>query len=187
MLDAEHRLLWVGGGWDEFALSNSGSAATANEVLSTSLLSHIADEPTRQALLSMIEVVREVQQPLRIDYRCDSPTMLRRYLLTIQPMRDNRLLLVHDLRDARTFETQIGLWSHVPTAIDCKCSFCCSVSLDGAPYVGPETLGYQHPAEVRLTLCPGCVANIAETVLSLREHRKPNTADSGVYGPGQDN
>lgn len=186
MLDTEHRLLWVGGEWDEFALSNSGSGAVVNEVLTTSLLSHIADEPTRKAVISMIDAVREVQEPLRIDYRCDSPTMLRRFLLTIQPMRDNRVLLVHDLRDARSFDMPIGLWTYVPDAPDCKCSFCCSVSLDGMPYVPAETLGYQHPAEVRLTLCPVCVATIAETVLSLREHRKPNTVDSGQYGPGQD-
>ena len=101
VLDPELRLIWVGGEWDEFALSNSGSNAIANAVLSTSLLGHISDEPTRRATVQMIEAVQEVQAPLRIDYRCDSPSMLRRFLMTIQPMRDNRVLIVHDLRDAR--------------------------------------------------------------------------------------
>lgn len=183
VLDPELRLIWVGGEWDEFALSNSGSNAIANAVLSTSLLGHISDEPTRRATVQMIEAVQEVQAPLRIDYRCDSPAMLRRFLMTIQPMRDNRVLIVHDLRDARTFDRPLGLWTFDPAAPDCKCSFCCAVSLDEGPYLPPETLGHLHPAEVRLTLCPACVARIAETVLSLREKRQPNIVASGSYGP----
>ena len=53
VVDEEFRLLWIGGEWDEAALANGGSDARSNEVLSTSLLSHITDEPTRRATQAM--------------------------------------------------------------------------------------------------------------------------------------
>ncbi len=158
VLDPELRLLWVGGEWDEFALENSAPKARANEVLSTSLLSHIADRPTQGAVQSLIGAVQEMQAPLRIDYRCDSPTMLRRFQLTVQPMKDGRILMVHDLRDARSFDTPRGPWHHHEGAEAEKCSFCCAVHLPDRPWTAPEDLTVPHPADVAFTICPDCNA-----------------------------
>ncbi len=183
VLDTEYRLLWIGGDWDEFALRNGGTAARSNEVLSTSLLKQIADEPTKRAVVRLIEAVRAMQQPLRIDYRCDSPTIRRRFQLTIQPMKDARVLLVHDLRDAYSFDRPIAPWQFDPAAPDCKCSFCCAVSLSDGPWTPAEALADQHPRAVRYTMCPDCEASVAEAVQSLRDKRKPRNPVTGGFGP----
>ena len=168
VLDDQYRLLWVGGDWDDFALANGGRSAKANEVLSTSLFAHILDASTRRAMTVVIEAVREARLPLKVDYRCDSPTVLRRFQLTIQPMKENRVLLVHDLRDARSFERPLTAWTYDPDATEVKCSFCCAVQ-HGSDWIAPEDLETPHPAVVRYRLCPACEAGIDEAVVRLRD------------------
>ena len=183
VVDDSFRLLWIGGEWDEAALANGGSDARSNEVLSTSLLSHITDEPTRRATQAMAEAVQDTQTALRIDYRCDSPTLKRRYLMTIQPMKDHRVLFVHDLRDVQSFPVSFAPWKHKAGAEALKCSFCCSVSLPDLDWTPPEVLTEPHPDVVDFTLCPACEARITEAVAALRDGRKPDVSTTGGYGP----
>ena len=140
VVDDSLRLLWIGGEWDEFALANGGSNARSNEVLSTSLLAHITDGLTRDATAAMAKAVKDTHEALRIDYRCDSPTLMRRYLMTIQPMKDDRVLFVHDLRDVQTFANAVVHWRFRAGAGDLKCSFCCSVRMTDSDWTPPEEL-----------------------------------------------
>jgi hypothetical protein len=183
VVDDSFRLLWIGGEWDESALANGGSDARSNEVLSTSLFEHIVDEPTRRATQAMAEAVQDTHQALRIDYRCDSPTLKRRYLMTIQPMKDNRVLFVHDLRDVQSFPTSFSPWRHEVGVPELKCSFCCSVRLPDTDWTPPEALAAPHPEVVDFTLCPNCEARITEAVAALRDGRKPGLSTTGGYGP----
>jgi len=183
VLDTQYRILWVGGDWDEFALANAGEAARSNEVLSTCLLTHIVDQPTADAVVRLVDVVRASQAPLRIDYRCDSPTMLRRYQMTIQPMRDDRVLLVHDLRDARTFHQPLTHWKYRKDAHHLKCSFCCSVGTGSGEWTLPENLTGPHPEEVAYTMCPSCSGRVDEAISSLVANRSPKNPVTGGFGP----
>lgn len=183
VLDTQYRILWVGGDWDEFALANSGGLARSNEVLSTSLLKHIADQPTADAVTRLVDVVRSTQLPLRIDYRCDSFSMLRRYQLTIQPMRDDRVLLVHDLRDARTFDQPLTHWKHRSNANHSKCSFCCSVQTAPDQWTPPEDLTEPHPDFVAYTMCPACSERVEDAIGSLLTNSTPKNPVTGGFGP----
>lgn len=183
MLDDQFRLLWIGGDWDELAVSKGNGPVRSNDVLSTSYLSHIADEPTKRAVVSLIEAVLAKQEPLRIDYRCDRNSMMRRFQLTIQPMRDHRVLLVHDLRDAQTFDLPAGQWRHDDAAETQKCSFCCSVRAGEGPWVPAESLGADHPEHVCYTMCPDCEARVEDAVTSLRANREPKNPVTSGFGP----
>lgn len=184
VLDEEFRLLWVGGDWDEFALSNGGEKARSNEVLSTSLLTHIVDGDTRRVTRSIVEAVVEMQEPFRIDYRCDSPAVMRRFHMTVQPMKDNRVLVVHDLRDARTFDPPLTPWRHDPQAPDFKCTFCHAVRQEDGPWHPPETLAENHPTAVSFTVCEPCEALVDEALQALRANRKPSGQLTKGFGPG---
>lgn len=186
VLDPDSRILWIGGEWDEFALSNGGSSAQSNKVLATPLANHVAGGETRAALARMIDAVRAVQGPLRIDYRCDSPTLLRRFQLTIQPMKDNRVLMVHDLRDARSFDQALPHWHADDAAEARKCSFCGAVHQLGRGWNFAEDLGAEHPTAVDYVICPACAAQIDEVVSSLHQRRAPGIATTGGFGPGED-
>ena len=183
VLDAKFRLLWLGGDWEGFALANGGTTALSDDVLATSLLDHIVDEATRDAMIGLIEAVLETQDVLRIDYRCDSNIMLRRYQLTIQPMKDKRVLLVHDLRHAQSFSEPLGVWKNDQAAPARKCSFCCSVSGPSGQWLPPEQLSSPHPPDVAFTICPNCDNRVQESIAALRAKRKPKIAVTGGYGP----
>lgn len=154
-------MLWVGGEWDEFALQNAGKGSTANAVLSTSLLAHIAGDVTRRMTARLIDTVLTTRRPLRLEYRCDSPSMARKFLLTIQPMKDDRALMVHDLRDAWHFSPPLRPWRHDANAPDCKCSFCGDVRLEGTTvWETCDELRERHPTAVTYDVCQNCRAAI---------------------------
>ena len=131
VVDSEYRVLWVGGEWDEFALSGGANSAMSNAVLSTSVMAHIAGAETRAETAKMIEAVLQHKRTLRLEYRCDSPSMARKFLMTIQPMKDDRALMVHDLKDAWHYSPPLNRWHYDPSAKDVKCSFCGDVRLNG--------------------------------------------------------
>lgn len=157
VVDSSLRLLWIGGDWDDFARKNAGEGAVANAVLTTPLTSHITDIRTADKVAQMIQVVLDTKKPLRMEYRCDSPDEMRRFRLTIQPMKDDRAVMVHDLRDAITLENPMQVWSFHPNARDLKCSMCGGIHLDGA-WVDPLESHVPHPTTVCYTMCEGCEA-----------------------------
>lgn len=163
VVDSSLRVLWVGGDWDDFALSNDGKACVANSVLSTPLTAHISDVRTADAVAEMVRAVLKQQRPLKVEYRCDSPAEIRRFRMTIQPMKDGRVLMVHDLRDAEIISVPLVPWRFDPMADALKCSMCCSVSV-GSDWVDPVVLGQDHPRDVAFTLCPSCGGRIEKAI-----------------------
>jgi hypothetical protein len=182
VIDPQLRILWVGGEWDEFSFDNEGPEARAAAVLSSRVDQHIAGKETREAIASLISTVRESQHELKLDYRCDSPKMLRRYQLTVQPMKEGRVLMVHDLRDAEVFARPHGVFHYNPDAKAEKCSFCCSVREGQGAWVPAEDLT-THPREVAYRICPTCQANIAESIAASRNKRKAGRPVVNGFGP----
>lgn len=188
VVDSEYRLLWVGGEWDEFALQNAAQQSLANHVLSTSLMSHIAGDETRQLTAKLIETVLRTKRPLRLEYRCDSPSLARSYLLTIQPMKDERALMVHDLKDAWHFSPPLNIWHYDPNARDCKCSFCGNVRLDGGPHwTSCDDIGERHPTHVVYEVCHSCREAVAEAIARVLagEEVVPVVDGESIPAPGR--
>ena len=183
VLDNELRLLWVGGDWDSFAQANGGPQSQMNDVLATQLRDHISDAETAKAVTELVSAVQEKHRELRIDYRCDSPVQLRRFQMTIQPMKDGRVLLVHDLRDARTFDQPLTPWQTDPHSDACKCSFCCAVKQGAGRWTAPESLNGTHPPLVRYTLCPDCTENIRAAISEVLTGQKPKVPVTRGFGP----
>ncbi|RYI35787.1 MAG: hypothetical protein EON48_00610 [Acetobacteraceae bacterium] len=165
VVDTEYRLLWVGGEWDEFALQNAAQQSLANNVLSTTLMAHIAGEQTRKLTARLIDTVLDTKRPLRVEYRCDSPSMARLFLLTIQPMKDGRALMVHDLKDAWHFSPPLNMWHYDPQAKDCKCSFCGDIRFGQATeWTSCDDIGDRHPTHVSYEVCLSCQEAVADAV-----------------------
>lgn len=165
VVDSEYRVLWVGGEWDEVALNGGASSATSNAVLSTSVMSHIAGSVTRAETARMIDAVLQHKRTLRLEYRCDSPSMARKFLMTIQPMKDDRALMVHDLRDAWHFSPPLNRWHYDSAAEDVKCSFCGDVRLSGTgDWTSCDDIGERHPTHVTYEICDRCALSIDKAV-----------------------
>lgn len=188
VVDTEYRLLWVGGEWDEFALQNAAQHALANHVLSTSLMSHIAGDDTRKVTARLIDTVLETKRPLRVNYRCDSPSMARSYQLTIQPMKDNRALMVHDLKDAWHFSPPLNIWHYDPNARDCKCSFCGNIRFAGdADWTNCDDIGERHPTYVFYEICNCCQSVVRDAIdkVLAGEVFIPVLEDEAIVEPSQ--
>ncbi|MFN4202434.1 MAG: hypothetical protein ACK4GM_05215 [Tabrizicola sp.] len=169
VVDSEYRVLWVGGEWDEFALNGGANSATSNAVLSTSILAHIAGAETRAETAKMIDAVLQHKRTLRLEYRCDSPSMARKFLMTIQPMKDDRALMVHDLKDAWHYSPPLNRWHYDPSAKDVKCSFCGNVRLQGeADWTSCDDIGERHPTHVTYDVCQACMEAIDRAVEEVR-------------------
>jgi hypothetical protein len=182
VVDRSLRILWVGGDWDEFALENQGPAAVANRVLSTRLDDHIVGEDSKAAWNAILETVFETQKEVKLDYRADSPHKLRRVQLSVRPMKDDRVLMVHDLRDVQSFVKPFGNWHYRHDANCSKCSFCNSVRHDGGQWIAPEALE-NHPTAVRYVVCETCLARIEEAISATRENRRPQRVLVNGFGP----
>lgn len=188
VVDTEFRLLWVGGEWDEFALQNAAQHALANDVLSTSLMAHIAGDETRRLTADLINTVLKTKRPLRLQYNCDSPSMARVFQLTIQPMKDDRALMVHDLKDAWHFSPPLNRWHYDPTARDCKCSFCGKVCFgDTADWISCDDIGDRHPSHVTYEVCPSCRGAVAEVIEKVLQADVfgPSISEVNLPSPGQ--
>lgn len=177
VVDGEYRVLWVGGEWDEFALNGGANGALSNAVLSTSVMAHIAGEDTRAETRRMIDTVLKHKRTLRLEYRCDSPSMARKFLMTIQPMKDGRALMVHDLKDAWHFSPPLNRWHYDSTARDAKCSFCGSVRLGHETvWTRCDDIGERHPTAVTYDICEPCrraIDHAVETVVLGVEAHAP--------------
>jgi hypothetical protein len=138
-------------------------AATANRVLSTKLTGHVTDIETADKVAEMVDTVLKVKRPLRMEYRCDSPEEVRRFRLTIQPLKDDRALMVHDLHDAMRLDTPMEPWSFDPSGKEVKCSMCSRVHLP-IGWTDPADLSFPHPQRVRYGMCPQCTTR-ADTAI----------------------
>lgn len=186
VVDSEYRLLWVGGEWDEFALQNAAQHALANHVLSTSLMAHIAGDETRRLIAQLIETVLSTKRPLRLDYRCDSPNMARAFLLTIQPMKDGRALMVHNLTDAWHFSPPLNQWHYDPNAQHAKCSFCGDIRFSAKrDWTSCDDIGERHPTHVAYEVCSVCQDKVAEAIEQVLVGDDPGMAidDTPILGP----
>lgn len=169
VVDSEYRVLWVGGEWDEFALNGGANSAVSNAVLSTSVMAHIAGSETRAETARMIDAVLQHKRTLRLEYRCDSPSMARKFMMTIQPMKDDRALMVHDLKDAWHYSPPLNRWHYDPSARDVKCSFCGNVRLEGETHwTSCDDIGERHPTHVTYDICQSCIEAIDRAVEEVR-------------------
>lgn len=119
---------------------------------------HVADvahrrDETRQLVARLVETVLRTKRPLRVEYRCDLPSMARAYLLTIQPMKEERALMVHDLKDAWHFSPPLNMWHYDPNSRDCKCSFCGNIRFGVSDWTSCDDIGERHPAFVVYEVC----------------------------------
>lgn len=77
-IDADDRLCFVNDAWLAFAQEN-GWRISADAVLGSPMMSHVAGAETRHIYRLLVDRVREAARPARFHYRCDSPG-LRRYM-----------------------------------------------------------------------------------------------------------
>jgi hypothetical protein len=116
----------VGGGWDRFALDNGATGALSENVLGQSLFASIEGEEVRALLRALIERVRTSGRPAKKMYRCNSPSELRLYTMTLTPLAGGALQVMHEPAEITLLNRVVPFEYHLrPTSASVpRCSFC---------------------------------------------------------------
>lgn len=146
----------VGGPWDTFALENSGDDAIAANILGTSLWSNISGDIAKMFTQSALDYARVSNEPVELDYFCDSPTEIRhaRMKLTAEP--DGSVLLEHRFLSAtpgsRRRNAARGRRWTPPLK---RCILCKHVQVDG-DWVPADSLAPGQEKNLFHTYCNDC-------------------------------
>lgn len=125
-IDRDDHLVEVDENWLEFAVQNAAPVNLRPEnVLGTSLWSHIRDETLRAMYEHLIRTVRESGESAEFDFRCDSP-LLRRYMrMTVSPLPADAIQFVSTTM--KTAKRDAGLTARAAFAGNrhvIRCSVC---------------------------------------------------------------
>jgi ActR/RegA family two-component response regulator len=174
-IDRSGVISWVNDAWLSFAREN-GWAVARQDVIGTKLTTHIADLETRYLHSLIAERMREQHRPLRLDFRCDSPTRRRfmrmeiiydrfadeieyRSWLLREEVRAPVALL--DSRNANRADTRLAV-----------CGWCNRVEADGRwveVEVAVDLLGLFGDSplpQLQHVICPMCSLRLREHVLT---------------------
>jgi hypothetical protein len=135
-LDHLDCIVEVSGEWDRVAKENDGAAVVADRVLGTKLYAHVADEPSRMFVWTMLDAVRKLHRPSVKLYRCDSPGQKRHMEMTISPLSGGGLLVQHRLIRVEKQPLRVRLIGHAGTvggrSLLLRCTMCAKLKVDGA-------------------------------------------------------
>lgn len=162
-VDADDRIVEVGGEWDRFARENDGSAVLTERVLGTRLFTHITGEATRLLVLTLFDAARMLEKPIVRTYRCDGPGCKRHMEMRISPQPSATLMLEHRL--VKVEEAPLGARFSYETrpspTTTVRCSMCNRLKASGGwnelelePSVARLAPGSR--AAVIYGICPDC-------------------------------
>lgn len=161
VLDANDRIVEVGGQWDAFALENEAPHLAGRAVIGTSLMDHIIGTETRMFLQALLQRARLLQRPKVVPYRCDSATLKRFMCMEIRPSIDGTLRIEHRQLYTEPYAVPLRLASADNRSLLPRCSMCNRLRI-GTQWMDPGIAGTSLPssAERRLPvhecMCPDC-------------------------------
>ena len=94
LVDATGTIRYVNEAWVDFAAENGASHLDIEAVTNTSLFDYIEDRTTRQLYDVLHNRVLKTRGPVRIPFRCDSPT--RRRLMEMELRMEDGLIGYHN-------------------------------------------------------------------------------------------
>ena len=164
-IDQDDRIVDVDTWWLAFAKENSAAELNESAVLGRSVWNFISDDPTRALYREIHRYVRCSGNPVRVPFRCDSPTLQRYMQLTISKHHDEHLqyesVLLRALPQHRL--TALDPQQQRSDSVLTMCSFCKRSLIEPAGWLELENIALQlrlyHQQQVpdlRYTVCPAC-------------------------------
>ncbi len=164
-LDEANVIVCVDHWWLAFAQENNAAGLNENTVVGRALWDFIADEPTRMLYQEINDHVRASGNPIKVPFRCDSPTLQRYMQLTISKQANGKLLYESALLRAVPQRRLAVLDSQQKrsNAFLTMCSFCKRTLIEPSGWLAMEDISLnlrmydkQTVPELRYTVCPDC-------------------------------
>jgi hypothetical protein len=144
-LDKQDRIVEVGGDWDRVARENDGTEVVADRIIGTKLYAHVADEPSRMFVWTMLDSVRKLFRPSVKLYRCDCPDFKRQMEMTILPETGGGLLVEHRLIGIEKQPLRLRFAGQVRSSLPARalilrCTMCVKLKVSGVWHEPDETM-----------------------------------------------
>jgi hypothetical protein len=177
-VDAQDRIISLGGAWTAFARENGGEKLLNNPPLGQPIWQIIRGLSTRNIYYLVMKQVRESGVTIRFPFRCDSPTTLRYMEMAVSPAENKGIYFQTTLTSVIERNTLVTRESHAPRQEPMVqiCAWCDLVlvrsdwlSLEDAIWLlglfdTPEAPPISH------SICPACV-RLLDKEVKLRTPR----------------
>ena len=170
-IDTQNMIVAVGGAWDDFARNNDGDKIVSTLIIGKKLNQFIHGDETLMFVLTMIMSARILNRPVHRPYRCDSPTLKRFMTMTVQPLGQGAVEVIHqELRSEPIKHTvhMVAAPAGSGTSYAKRCSVCNRVKLEGVWSEVDEAVQAKRlvptvasTVKVIYGVCPDCVSNRA--------------------------
>jgi hypothetical protein len=166
-LDAEDRIVGVGGAWDAFARENGGDALAGDVLVGTRVYDHVVGHFTRRFLKDFLARARAAGGATRQSYRCDSPQAKRLMEMSAEACEAGTLCVSHKVIDERPLPFPVPMEDVTRRGVTgvLRCSNCNRVRGRGdsekdwrEPELAPKSGG---PMRVIHTVCADCRKGIS--------------------------
>jgi hypothetical protein len=166
-------IVYVNEAWLRDAREGGAPELKLEAVLGQCLWNTIADQETRELYIALVQRVRQTGQPVRIPYRCDSPTERRSLLMTILLADEGLIEFSSRLVRAEPRPSVALLEPDAERGDDTVsiCGWCNKVDVPGTGYVElEEAIGhlglFEEMPLPRITqvACPECGAAVRRII-----------------------
>jgi hypothetical protein len=184
-VDREDVITEVNDSWDGFALANGGAAACAAHIVGARLFDSITGDAARMFMTAILMRVRVSGQAETVPYRCDSDTERRYYTMTLSPLPEGAVQVIHDLDRQETGDVSVRIRPAEIGALGVlRCSICCRLKLSEG-WVDPFDGTGNQTWRVVHTVCPDCRDLPMKRLRARREAAKGLMGDAGATNPQQ--
>lgn len=161
LLSADDRILWVSDNWDAFALANGGTGAVAELVIGHSLYDFVLGESTRMLYDTILHSVRLLGRPSNLDYRCDSPDLVRTMTMRCTPEPKRQVLVCNHVVHTAPKQRPVHYHYQAHSPLQ-RCSICCALRKnelwrEEALVLG-DVAALSQP--VNYSVCPRCIQKL---------------------------
>lgn len=168
-VDADDRIVSVGGCWDGSARQGSAGQLAGTQVIGRLLADFISGDSTLMYVDTLLQSARLQARVLTRQYRCDSPTEKRFMEMRLTPLTGGLVHMTHRLLKTMPLRRPIRFATVAPPSLHLRCSSCNSVRIGHGDWLAPD-----HPMlterpmpddiPVAYGICPRCQERLRKLV-----------------------
>ena len=167
IIDSHDKIASVGGDWDRFAIENDAPELAGDRIIGRPLLDFISGKVTQHFISTVIDRVRNNQQQIQLEYRCDSATERRFMTMRVAPVEQGNIQFQNDVLyvEPRNVPVVVRRAPQRERGTPVRCSMCNKLNVK-PKWVEPEQFTFENQTRfaellVIYGICECCLSQIS--------------------------
>jgi hypothetical protein len=166
MLDKQDEIVVVGCEWDRFALENDAPELMGCQVIGRPLLDFISGNVTRQFVQQLLKEVRNGNQSIELEYRCDSPNERRFMQMQVSLEASGLVHFFNTILRTESLKNKVLISSSAQRSKNTtvRCSMCNLIKSLKNWIEAEQFSSSNQPKNIELLviygICEGCLTNL---------------------------